>query len=265
MKITALVENRSLDGLAAVHGLSLYIETHQHRILFDLGPDETLFKNAAALGINLASVDTVILSHGHSDHGGALKRFLEVNRTAKIYAQRSAFDPHYGKALFLRASVGLDAALKNHPQLALLEGDMRIDEELFLFTVPEGRKCWSPANDRLLDRHGPDAFLHEQNLILQEDGHTALIMGCGHAGVVNILEKAAPFAPDLCVGGYHLYDPLPRRTVAPALLDEIANELTHYPGMRFYTCHCTGQKAYAYLAQRIPNMCYLAGGDSVTL
>ena len=68
MKITALVENRSESDLKPVHGLALYIETQRHRILFDLGPDDTIFENAEKKGISLADVDTVILSHGHSDH-----------------------------------------------------------------------------------------------------------------------------------------------------------------------------------------------------
>lgn len=93
MNITALVENQSRSGLKAVHGLSLYIETAHHKILFDLGPDETLFENARALGIDLRAVDTVVLSHGHGDHGGALAAFLRLNRDARVYVQRSAFAP----------------------------------------------------------------------------------------------------------------------------------------------------------------------------
>lgn len=46
MKITALVENKSSCDLTPVHGLSLYIETERHKLLFDLGPDHTLLKNA---------------------------------------------------------------------------------------------------------------------------------------------------------------------------------------------------------------------------
>ena len=71
MKITALVENKSSCELAAVHGLSLYIETDRHKLLFDLGPDDTLLKNAQKRDIDLRQADTVVLSHGHSDHGGA--------------------------------------------------------------------------------------------------------------------------------------------------------------------------------------------------
>ena len=79
MVITSLVENTTKSGLKAKHGLSLYIETKLHRILFDLGPDETLFENAEKKKIDLTSVDTVIISHGHYDHGGALGKFLKIN------------------------------------------------------------------------------------------------------------------------------------------------------------------------------------------
>ena len=75
MKITALVENTTNQGWRTVHGLSLYIETPGHKILFDVGPDDTLFANAERAGVDLAAVDTAIISHGHSDHGGALKKF----------------------------------------------------------------------------------------------------------------------------------------------------------------------------------------------
>ena len=58
MDITILVENTSVcENVACVHGLSLYIETDKHRILFDAGPDgELLLKNAEALGIDLRIV-----------------------------------------------------------------------------------------------------------------------------------------------------------------------------------------------------------------
>lgn len=78
MRVTVLVENHSDGVCTARHGLSLYIETKLHRLLFDLGPDETVFENAERLGIDLAAVDTVIISHGHNDHGGALGHFLPV-------------------------------------------------------------------------------------------------------------------------------------------------------------------------------------------
>ncbi len=260
MKITALVENRAGGKLKPVHGLSLYVETARHKLLFDLGPDATLFKNSRALGIDLRSIDTVILSHGHNDHGGALRAFLQLNKTAKVYVQRKAFEPHYIRVLFYRRDAGLDPALASHPQLVPLDGDFCIDEELSLFTVQDTSLCPSPANYMLYDDAGRDHFAHEQNLLIRAN-RNVLITGCGHTGILNIL-AAAPARPQVCIGGYHLYNPIDRRTAPKALLAEIAGKLSDYEA-DFYTCHCTGLRAYAYLSARVPHMHYLSCGGTL--
>ena len=80
MKVTVLIENTACrEDLAAEHGLSLLIETSTSTILFDAGQTGAFADNAKKLGIDLNTVDFCILSHGHYDHGGGLKRFLEEN------------------------------------------------------------------------------------------------------------------------------------------------------------------------------------------
>jgi len=265
IKITALVENISDCGLTPVHGLSLYIQTSRHRLLFDLGPDGTLLENAKRRDIDLAGVDTVIISHGHYDHGGALRQFLEINQTAKIYVQRTAFDKYFSISQGSGAgeSIGLDETLMENAQVVLLSGDHRIDDELQLFTVPAGDKCRSEANDSLYDEYGRDRFLHEHNLIIRGAGGDALIMGCGHRGVVNILERAGEFDVKTCVGGFHLYNPDLKRTVGEKTLSAVAAELERYD-INYYTCHCTGSEAYAYLRGRLP-VKYLSCGMEIEL
>ncbi len=264
MKITSLVENTSRCELKAKHGLSLLIETQRHKILFDLGPDNTLFDNAKKRNIDLAGIDTVIISHGHMDHGGALGGFLKRNAHAKVYVQRKAFDPHYTKTLFLKFPVGIDKTLAAHPQVVLLDGDYKIDEELSLVTVNEVGKCRSPVNDALYGKNGKDGFSHEQNLIISEN-QTALILGCGHAGIVNIMDKAKSYRPNVCVGGFHLYNPVTKKGVPPALLDEIAEALKACENTGFYTCHCTGEKAFQYLSKHAPNLFYLSCGETIDM
>ena len=96
MTITSLLENTAARaGIAAEHGLSLYIETATRRILFDMGQTDLFARNAEALGIDLSRVDLAILSHGHYDHGGGLAAFLEINQTAPVYLTEAAFLPHY--------------------------------------------------------------------------------------------------------------------------------------------------------------------------
>ena len=70
MKIVSLLENIKTPGVKAKHGLSLYIETENHKILFDCGPDNKFIQNAKVKNIDLTKVDIVIISHGHIDHGG---------------------------------------------------------------------------------------------------------------------------------------------------------------------------------------------------
>ena len=261
MKITALVENHTNTGAKTKHGLALYVETGKHKILFDVGPDSTLFDNSEALGINLLDIDTVILSHGHMDHGGALEPFLKLNHSAKVYIQRKAFEKHYSRTLFKKKDIGISEQLQSHPQIVLLDGDYTIADDMILFTTPNIDKYKSGANKTLYTDIGRDDFSHEQNLMLLGEPNV-LIMGCGHAGVVNILERAMEYQPQVCIGGYHLWNPTTNKTVPDKLLEGIARELALHE-IRFYTCHCTGHKAYGYLADRLPDMNYLACGDTI--
>ena len=57
MKLTVLVENTcTRPGLAGEHGLSLYLETRGHRVLFDAGTTDLFEQNARALGVALEQV-----------------------------------------------------------------------------------------------------------------------------------------------------------------------------------------------------------------
>ena len=86
MRIVTLVENTARrQDLTAEHGLSLYIETENHKILFDAGQSEAFAENAKKLGVDLTQTDLAVLSHGHYDHGGGLAKFLEANDHAPIF------------------------------------------------------------------------------------------------------------------------------------------------------------------------------------
>ena len=110
MKITALVENTTKEDLATEHGLSLYIETEKHTILFDSGQGELFAGNAEKLGKDLAGVDLMILSHGHYDHGGGLETFLKKNDRARVIMSSEAFGDYYNAK---DKYIGLDKSLKD--------------------------------------------------------------------------------------------------------------------------------------------------------
>ena len=89
MKITTLLENKTTcDALRCEHGLSLYIKTEKHNILFDSGASDAFWENAKALGIDLAQVDIAFLSHAHNDHCGGLLTFRGATATRGSFFRR---------------------------------------------------------------------------------------------------------------------------------------------------------------------------------
>ena len=251
MKIINLVENEPGDsGCEAAHGLSFYVETENHKLLFDSSPSEVVIRNAQKLGINLTAVDTVILSHGHYDHSGGIMPFVELNSRAKIYMQQNAGGEYYafdGEDKGFRY-IGIDKKILSLPQVQLLKGDTKIDDELQVFTVDQRAYPLPSTNKRLRElcngQYIQDEFHHEQNLLLTADGKKILFCGCAHNGILNVMEtlerKFGPaLLPDLVIGGFHLMKRTEFSEADTAEVTEIANRLKKYPS-HFATCHCTG-------------------------
>lgn len=119
MKLWVLMENTSCrEGIASEHGLSLYIEAGTRKILFDAGQTGAFAGNARKLEVDLAAVDTAVLSHGHYDHGGGMSRFLEINSRAKVHVNRHAFRPCFNAK---GEPIGLDMALAKSDRVILTE------------------------------------------------------------------------------------------------------------------------------------------------
>ena len=135
MKITVLAENTSKkENIGCEHGLSLLIETEKHIILFDMGQSELFAENAEKLGIDLGNVDIAVLSHGHYDHGGGLKKFLELNSKAPVFINRYAFEPHFNAE---KKYIGLDTELQYSERLVFTDEEYLIDKGLTLFSCYE--------------------------------------------------------------------------------------------------------------------------------
>jgi len=250
MKTITLVENTANDkSLKPKHGLSVYIETPNHKILFDLGPDDALVHNANKLGVDLTEIDTVVISHGHFDHGGSLADFLKINSKAKIYLHRLAFEPHFIKVLFAKINIGLDKKLAGNNRFTLTDDTARIDDELFIFSDVEGTFSIKSNNvilKKTANGYVKDDFAHEQNLVVTENDKVVLFSGCSHKGIENILRAAQKHQPAIqaVFGGFHLINPATKSTEPPEVSQRLANELSALGDVVFYTGHCTGLDAF---------------------
>ena len=211
MKITVLMENDSgREGCLSEHGLSLYIETKKHKLLMDTGASSQFLKNAGCSD-----------RYGGSGYGNFKSRPLRPwRRDSRLFGMQSKGSHLHAEAAggaFYHVEeeevryIGIDPDIPGDSRSVLLEGDYRIDEELFLFSHISGRKLW-PEGNRVLKRRTEkgfvqDVFDHEQCLVIRQDGKHYLLSGCAHTGILNILERYRKIYhsyPDAVISGFHM-------------------------------------------------------------
>ncbi|EFI71981.1 MULTISPECIES: MBL fold metallo-hydrolase [Segatella] len=265
MKWTVLSDNRSSDSrLSTEHGLSILLETERHKILLDTGASDVFIQNAELLGVNLSDVDYVFISHGHSDHAGGLRYFLEHNRQAQVIVSPDAMSGMFFSKRGNLHSITTEWPEIDENRLILIDQTCEIEEDIHVIAhIPQNHPM-PKGNQNLYvqDVNGDyihDDFRHE--LALYVDG--LLFTGCAHSGLENIL-AACPYPVNFVVGGFHLLDgqELPeqrepsssierpsrdgsRQSQSEEELQELAERLKEqYPTTRFYTSHCTGDNVF---------------------
>lgn len=263
MRITALCENTACDRrLGAEHGLSLFIETREHTVLFDAGASGLFAENAAKLGIDLAKADAAVLSHGHYDHSGGFLKFFEINKRAPVYMNRNAAGKFFNRA---GKFIGTDERVYKSERIIMTGDSRQIFPELDLRTCNEREPRFPAGGGGLKVRADgadvPDDFRHEQYLLIREDGKRVAVSGCSHKGVLNVVEW---LRPDVLVGGFHLKD-VPDTPEGRRMAEATARDLLK-SGAVFYTCHCTGVFWYEYMKEIMGDRLeYLAGGRTIEI
>ncbi len=257
MLIKALVEDTTLSGnIASEHGLSLYVELNGRKLLFDMGKTDLFLKNAKVMDVDLSKVEFAVVSHGHYDHGGGLYAFLRENQKAMVYVRRQAFEKH----LALRSNgkkddIGLDLTYLQSGRLIWTGEYERIASGVELFSNVMERELYSESNRVLLtERNGitfEDDFVHEQNMILTENGKHVLLAGCAHCGIVNIVRRARELTGkpmNIVISGFHLHNPTSKKSESPEHVLKVGEALKK-TGAVFYTGHCTGPGPYRILKE----------------
>lgn len=254
MTITSLMDDfcpsRYFQG---EHGLSLYIETARARLLFDSGQTGAFLHNADHLGIDLARLDAVILSHGHYDHGGGLRELFE--------GLEENFPPLFAGRGFSSRRFSLDGPVENDIGLPLhflpegassaIEIDIKTEIAPGVFILPRAERIHDSWIDPRFvraegDSRRSDLFDDELSLALTSESGLVVVAGCAHRGIVNIVESARHAFPGVpiraVVGGFHL------ASNADEELASVVSSLAALEPRSVHCAHCTGLRGFSALA-----------------
>ena len=207
LSILPLVERLVPGGeLEGEPGVSYLVRADGTSLLFDVGlnprhrAQSALVRNAATLGVDLQSLDGIVISHLHVDHvGGILNQF---RRTFSLSA--AALEPK-GLPGYVPAPMRHERA-----DVVLTTGPRVIAPGIAVL----------PPLPRMLFWSGPVA---EQALVVNVRGFgLVLVSGCGHPGIERMLaatEVVLDVPIRAVVGGLHLpVHPLGTPYLAQAIL-----------------------------------------------
>ena len=250
-------------------GYAALIEYGGKRILFDTGGNAEIFaQNVKAKGIDLTTLDFVVMSHRHGDHMAGLAYLLSVNPKVKVYAPRDGFGGVYGSSL---PSSFYRKAESSPPEMRYYDGTPPADVTL--------GSAWPGANFQLIDKNTEIApgihlitlvsdkpgtlELRELSLAIDTPEGMVIVVGCSHPGIDKIVEAAAKINPRIhfVAGGFHLVVSKDEEIekIITALRDTFKVAYVA-PG------HCTGEPTFTALKKSFGDHYLYAGlGTSLAL
>jgi 7,8-dihydropterin-6-yl-methyl-4-(beta-D-ribofuranosyl)aminobenzene 5'-phosphate synthase len=260
--ITVLVENMARgDGVLGEHGLSLWVDTGRHRVLFDTGQGMALIPNAERLGIDLSTADAVVLSHGHMDHVGGLESVWPLTRRAELHIHPRTTERKYsGSTGRARCS---SVPYVEQRRFALPERAIRVTTERHevvpgVFStgeIPRVTDFEDTGGPLFLDDslQQPDLVLDEQSLYLPTSEGVLILTGCAHAGVINTMIHVSRWTDSAPVrfilGGWHL------ENASTLRMAETIRHLRVHGVRQLGFCHCTGAAPGRRLWSEFPDLC----------
>jgi len=216
--LTVLYDNYQFDSNCIPEwGYSCLIETTESVVLFDTGGDsDILANNIETLGVDIQSIDCIVLSHEHWDHVGGLDVILSQKPGLTVYVPRDF--PYHVKSS-IRSMGGECVELGNASKLS---DSIAVTDTLI----------------------GPPV---EQGLIVKIHEGVILVTGCSHPGVQNLARNTYELTDDviqLVIGGYHLGG------ASSYMLGEICDELDEIGVVSVSPSHCTGDDSKVYFRER---------------
>lgn len=259
-KLTILCENTvervNPVGLIGEHGFACHLQADQGAYLFDTGGGLALLHNSKLLGIELAQLQGVILSHGHRDHSGGLQQLLEITGAIPIYAHPELFiQRHSSNGGELRAASipWRQAELEQHGGIFQLSAaPQKITPQLTASgEIPRLEAVVGDPNLIVMAADGcqkTDPIADDQSLFISTRQGLVILLGCAHAGLFNIIEHAIAITGQgkirLLFGGTHL------KFCSAQQMETTLDRLQSYQIESIGAAHCTGLQAAQKMAQR---------------
>lgn len=251
IKITNLVENNLSENkaLRAEHGLSFFVETDKHKILFDCGPSDVVLHNARYLGVDLKSAECAILSHNHWDHTIGYREVVEAGKAPSVlYTGPDFFQKKYAQAgiRYTDLSCGFNEDfLVDHGITHLtVDGTIKLDAGLWLMTGFERTHDFETIPDRFVKEvNGEmvvDDFSDEVCMVMETEKGLIVLVGCSHPGILNIIasvHKRLGKPVYGVIGGTHLMEADGTR------IEKTLEELQALGIQICGLCHCSGTLA----------------------
>lgn len=207
MKVTVLTENMAGGKFLAEHGLSYLIEHDGKIILFDTGHSNVFLENSVSMNLKIQdSVDAIVLSHGHWDHGDGLQYIN--NKT--LITHPNSFSKRFRKGG--KQNIGLELSkLEIQNKFDLLETSKPFyitKNIIFLGEIPRVNDFESQKTT-FVDEQGNDDFVPDDSaLAFIQNNELIVITACSHAGICNITEYAKKVSGinrvKTIMGGFHL-------------------------------------------------------------
>lgn len=240
-----------------------------YTILFDCGgtPD-SFIKNLNALGVDPLSVNQIVISHGHPDHIGCIKAFMEMRSGAacpvlihpNTFTARYIMSPH--GFLFPHITGGMPSReeceavgarfVEVTEPVKVGPGAMTTGEIPWYEDVP-----FEPSPITLYHENQGKMELDKTSdemaiAINLKDHGLIVISGCAHNGIINTVKRCQEVSGVdkvyAVIGGFHLGFPeVPRDMTGKTIekLKEIAPKV-------IIPQHCTGFRATAQIMNAFP-------------
>lgn len=251
VKIISLCDNIVDDKKCwAAEGVSLLITVNGVKVLFDTGRTiEVLKHNLGTKKIDPASIDYVILSHGHKGHMGAIVPLLDdLKPTATVVFGAGIEKQKYkiidGKSSFstnVNHSEAMEKIMARGRYIVAAEKTDITNEIAVLGSIPVLDEELTAFSDQYMvidgDKHSADRFSEELAVCIHIDGKLVIISGCSHRGINNIISYAKSFFADheihAVIGGFHMKDDS----------EKTKRLIEYFRGIKpefIAPCHCTG-------------------------